>query len=69
MTRGTYYVVNEATEDRYDEVGSLDEALRIARRVAAEGQTGDPVAIEHDGRVIHQFVRTADGKVVEESVR
>ncbi len=68
MPRGTYYVVSETTEDRFDEADSLEEALRIARDVVRERQAGDPVSIEHDGRVIRQLVLTADGNVEEEPV-
>jgi hypothetical protein len=31
MTPGMYYIVSQNTEDRFDEIRSLDEALRIAR--------------------------------------
>jgi hypothetical protein len=65
MTRGTFSIINETTEDRFDEAGSLDEALRIARAVVKESQAGDPISIEHDGRVIRQLVRTPEGGVEE----
>jgi hypothetical protein len=65
MARGTYYIISETTEDRLDEAESLDEALRIARDLVREGQTGDPVSIEHNGRVIRQLVRTPAGEVEE----
>ncbi len=65
MTRGTYYIISETTEDRFDEAGSLDEAIRIARALVKESQAGDPVSIEHNGRVIHQLVLTPEG-IVEE---
>jgi hypothetical protein len=68
MTHGAYHIVNETTEDRFDEVDNLDEALRIARGVAKEGRAGEPVSIEHNGKVIRQFVLTADGKVEEAQV-
>ena len=69
MARGTYYILSETTEDRFDEVDSLDEAIRIARGLVKEGQAGDPVSIEHNGRVIHQLVLTPDGEVEEEPIR
>ena len=69
MTRGTYYIISETTEDRFDEVDSLDEALRIARDLVKESRAGDPVSIEHNGRVIRQFVLTPEGEVEEEAVR
>jgi hypothetical protein len=68
MTQSMYYIVSETTEDRFDEVDSLEEALRIARVVVKENQAGDPVSIEHNGRVIRQFVLTPDGEVEEEPV-
>ncbi len=64
-TQGAYHIISETTEDRFDETYSLDEALRIAQGLAREGQVNNPVSIEHNGRVIHQFVRTADGVVDE----
>ncbi len=68
MSRGTYYIVNGMTEDHFDETSSLAEALRIALEVVKEGQAGDPISIEHDGRVIRQFVLTPEGKVEEEAM-
>jgi hypothetical protein len=67
MARGDYSVISEATEDRFGEAESLEEALRIARGVARESRAGDPVSIEHGGLVIRQLVLTPEG-VVEEAV-
>ena len=69
MTRGTYFIVSDTTEDRFDETDSLDEAIRIARDLVKERETGDPILIEHNGRVIRQLVRTPQGVVEEELVR
>ncbi|MCI0458357.1 MAG: hypothetical protein L0Z62_15440 [Gemmataceae bacterium] len=69
MTQGTYYIISETTEDRFDEVESLEEALRIARDWVKESQAGDPVSIEQNGKVIRQFVLTPDGEVEEEPVQ
>ena len=69
MTRGTYYIISETTEDRFDEADSLEEALRIAGELVKESQAGDPVSIEHNGRVIRQFVLTPEGEVEEEPVQ
>lgn len=69
MTQGTYYIISETTEDRFDEVDSLEEALRIARELVKESHCGDPVSIEHNGRVIRQLVLTPDGEVEEEPVQ
>ncbi len=69
MTRGAYQIISETTEDRFDETDSLDEALRIARGLAGEGQANEPVSIEYGGRVIHQFVLTPNGVVDEATIR
>jgi hypothetical protein len=63
-----YCIISETTEDRFDEAGSLEEAIRIARAVARERQAGDPVAIEHRGRVIRQLVLLPDGTISEEEI-
>ncbi len=66
MTQAPYFIISETTEDRFDEADSLEEALRIARELVKESQAGDPVSIEHNGRVIRQLVLTPDGEVEEE---
>ena len=68
MNRGAYYIISETTEDRFDEADNLDEALRIARGLVEEGKAGDPISIEHHGRVIRQLVLTPEGEVEEASV-
>lgn len=68
MHRGTYHIVSETTEDRFDEVDTLDEAIRVARAVARDGRAGDPVSIEHNGRVIRQLVLSPQGVVEEAAV-
>ncbi|MBI1918662.1 MAG: hypothetical protein HYS12_28545 [Planctomycetes bacterium] len=62
-------IISEASEDRFDETDSLEEALRIARALARESQAGDPVSIEHRGRVIRQPVLLPDGSISEEEIR
>jgi hypothetical protein len=69
MTRGAYSIISEATEDRFDEIDSLEEAIRIARGLVKEGQAGDPISIEHNGSVIRQLVRSPEGVVEEVPVR
>ena len=69
MNSNAYCVISEISEDRFDEVDSLDEAIRIARILARESQAGDPVSIEHRGRVIRQLVLMPDGRVSEEEIR
>jgi hypothetical protein len=68
MNPNAYCIISETTEDRFDEVDSLEEAIRIARDLARESQAGDPVAIEHRGRVIRQLVLMPDGRVSEEEI-
>jgi hypothetical protein len=68
MNPNAFCVISETSEDRFDEADSLEEALRIARAVAREGQAGDPVSVEHRGRVIRQLVLLADGTVAEEEI-
>ncbi len=68
MPQATYYIISETTEDRFDEAASLDEALQIARDLVKDSQAGDPVSIEHNGRVIRQLVLTSDGQIEEEPV-
>ena len=69
MKANTYCIISETTEDRFDETNNLEEAIRIARAVVRERQAGDPVSIEHRGRVIRQLVRRSDGSVSEEEIR
>lgn len=69
VAHGTYFIVSETSEDRFDEVESLDEAIRIARALVKEGRAGDPISIEHGGRVVRQFVLTPAGAVEELCVR
>lgn len=69
MGKNAYFISSENTEDRFDEVNSLEEAIRIARAVARESQTGDPISIEHRGRVIRQLVLMPDGRISEEEIR
>jgi hypothetical protein len=69
MNSNAYCIISETTEDRFDEVDSLEEAIRIARALACERQAGDPVSIEHRGRVIRQLVLMADGRISDEEIR
>jgi hypothetical protein len=63
-----YCIIRETTEDRLDETESLEEAVRIARSLVREGQAGDPVSIEHRGKVVRQLVLMPDGKAEEEAI-
>ena len=69
MNPKAYCIISETTEDRFDETDSLEEAIRIARAAARQSQAGDPVSIEHRGRVIRQLVLLPDGSVSEEEIR
>jgi hypothetical protein len=69
MKPNAYCIISETTEDRFDEADSLEEAIRIARAVVRESQAGDPVSIEHRGRVIRQLVLMPDGQVAEQEIR
>ena len=44
MNPDAYCIISETTEDRFDEVDSLEEAIRIARARARESQAGEPVS-------------------------
>ena len=61
-----FYINSENTEDTFDSTDNLEDAIRIAREVAQNGQAGDPVCIEHKGKNIRQFVLMPNGKVAEE---
>jgi hypothetical protein len=69
MNLNGYCIISETSEDRFDEADSLEEAIRIARSLARESQAGEPISIEHRGRVIRQLVLMPDGKVSEEEIR
>jgi hypothetical protein len=69
MNPNAYCIISETTEDRFDEADTLEEAVRIARSLALESQAGDPVSIEHRGRVVRQLVLMPDGSVSEEEIR
>jgi hypothetical protein len=69
MNPNAYCIISELTEDRFDEAATLEEALGLARHLAREGMAGDPISIEHRGRVIRQLVLMPDGKVSEHEIR
>jgi len=66
MNMNQFYINSENTEDTFDLADNLEDAIRIAREVAKNGQAGEPVCIEHRGKNIRQFVLLPDGKVAEE---
>jgi hypothetical protein len=64
-----FYVTNESTEDTIGSSDNLQDAVRIAREGAKQGQVGDPVSIlEGEGKAIRQFVLMADGTVAEQAI-
>jgi hypothetical protein len=63
-----FHVINENTEDTLDSADDLQDAIRIAKELAQEGQAGDLVSIEHEGRIVWQFVLMPDGKVADEAL-
>jgi len=65
MRTDLYHVISAASEDRFGETASLEEALRLARRVAGEERSGEAVCIEHRGLVIRQLRLGPDGRLEE----
>ncbi len=64
-----FYVVNESTEDTLEATDNLEDAVRMAREVARQGQPGDPVSVlESGGKAVRQFVLMPDGTVAEQPV-
>jgi hypothetical protein len=64
-----FYVTNESTEDTFGASDDLEEAVRIAKQVARNGQAGDLVLVESsEGKGVRQFVLTPDGTIAEREV-
>jgi len=64
-----FYVINESTEDTFESTEDLQDAIRVAREVAKQGQAGDPVSIlESGGKAVRQFVLMPDGTVAEQAI-
>ena len=64
-----FYIVNESTEDTFAPADDLEQAIRVAREVARQGQAGDPVSIlESGGKAVRQFVLMPDGTVAEQAI-
>ena len=63
-----FYINAENTEDTFDSTENLEDAIRIAREMAKQGEVGEPVCIEHNGKNIWQFVLMPNGKVSEEAL-
>jgi len=64
-----FYIVNESTEDTVESTDNLQDAIRVAREAARQGQAGDPVCIlESGGKAVRQFVLMPDGTVAEQAI-
>jgi hypothetical protein len=69
MNMSQFYIVNESTEDTLESTENLQDAIRVAREVARQGQAGDPVSIlESGGKAVRQFVLRPDGTVAEQAI-
>jgi hypothetical protein len=65
MQMSRFYITNENTEDTFDATDDLQEAIRMAREVARQGEAGDLVSIEHNGKNIRQTELMPNGEVAE----
>jgi len=65
MIRETWCIISE---NSFDETDHFNDALRIARTLVLEGQTGEPICIEHRGRVIRQMVLLPGGNIAEQEI-
>jgi len=64
-----FYIVNENTEDTLGDADQLPAAIQLAREAAQLGQPGALVTIvESQGKAVRQFVRLADGAVIEQPI-
>ena len=64
-----YHVINESTEDTFASTDNLQDAIRVAREVARQGQAGDLVSIlESGGMAVRQFMLMPDGTVAEQAI-
>ncbi len=64
-----FIVINESTEDTFATTECLQDAIRVAKEAARQGQTGDLVSIlERDGKAVRQFVLMPDGVVAEQAI-
>jgi hypothetical protein len=69
MNMAQFYVINESTEDTFEATDNLEDAIRVAREVASQGQAGAPVSIlESGGKAVRQFVLLPDGTVAEQAI-
>ena len=64
-----FYIVNESTEDTLASTDNLQDAIRLARERAGQGQVGDPVSVLEDGgKSVRQFVLMPNGTVAEQAI-
>jgi hypothetical protein len=58
-----YQINSDTLEDA--SASNLSDAMRLAREFAVQVPLGEAVSIEHEGRVVTTFVRSATGEIVE----
>ena len=63
-----FYVTSENSEDTFDSTNNLPDAIRIAKELARNGQAGDPVCVEQEGKNIRIFVLMPNGTVAEQAI-
>lgn len=64
-----FYIIDESSEDTIEATDNLQDAIRVAREVASQGQAGEPVSIlESGGKAVRQFVLMPDGTVAEQAL-
>jgi hypothetical protein len=64
-----FNIVNESSEDTLESTDDLQDAIRMARKIASQGQAGDPVSIlESGGKAVRQFVLMPNGTVAEQAI-
>jgi hypothetical protein len=64
-----FFVINESTEDTLESTNNLEDAIRVAKLAAKQGQAGDLVSIlESGGKAVRQFVLIPDGTVADQAI-
>jgi hypothetical protein len=64
-----FSITNESTEDTFASADSLEDAIRLAREAARQGQAGDLISIlESGGMAVRQYVLLPDGTVAEQAI-
>ena len=63
-----YHITSEVSEDTFDTTDQLEDAIRIAKVVAGQAEVGEPISVQHLGKNVRQYIRTADGRVMEQPI-